>query len=80
MPNIRHRNCGLHAIAEQINNMTDYERCSLFGLIIKIVKKFVTQQKREDIRKKSRHLCKATIFLTQTANTIRNSSYSLYVS
>jgi len=41
MTNIRHRSCGLPTSAEQINNMTDYERCSLFefvqfGLINKV--------------------------------------------
>ena len=33
MPNIHHRPCGVHSNAEQINNMMDYERCSLFELM-----------------------------------------------
>jgi len=68
MPNIHHCYCGLHASAEQINNVTDYERCSLF-LVNKI--KIVSQQKCEDIGKKSRPVCKVTIFLVQTTNAFR---------
>jgi len=33
MPNTCRRHCGLHSGAEQINNMMDYERCSLVQLI-----------------------------------------------
>ena len=33
MPKICHYYYGLHSSAEQIKNMTDYERCLLFELI-----------------------------------------------
>jgi len=56
MQNIGDRHCGLHSGAEQLKNVTDYERCSLF-----------TQQKCIlDIGKKSRPFCKLTVFLTRT--------------